>query len=151
MTEDRLYYTDSYLVEFDAVVRDIARKDEQWEVVLDRTAFYPTSGGQPFDTGAIGDARVLDVFESADGNVTHLVDSELEKNSRVRGHVDWDRRFDHMQQHTGQHLLSAAFEREADAKTVSFHLGAATATIDLDKELTPEQIARVETAANHVV
>jgi alanyl-tRNA synthetase len=151
MTEDRLYYTDAYLVEFDAVVRDIARKDDRWAVVLDRTAFYPTSGGQPFDTGTIGDARVLDVFDDADGNVTHVIDRELEKDCRVRGHIDWDRRFDHMQQHTGQHVLSAAFEREAGARTVSFHLGATSATIDLDKELPPEQIARVETVANNVL
>jgi alanyl-tRNA synthetase len=151
MTEDRLYYTDAYLVEFDAVVRDIARKDgkdDRWHLVLDRTAFYPTSGGQPFDTGTIGEARVLDVFDAEDGHVTHVIDRELEKNGRVHGRVDWDRRFDHMQQHTGQHLLSAAFEREAGARTVSFHLGNATATIDLDKELAPERIAAVETAAN---
>jgi alanyl-tRNA synthetase len=151
MTEDRLYYTDSYLVEFDAVVRDVARKDDQWEIVLDRTAFYPTSGGQPFDTGTLGEAKVLDVFDAEDGNVTHVVDRELEKNCRVRGHIDWDRRFDHMQQHTGQHLLSAAFEREAGAKTVSFHLGTSSATIDLDTELTPDLIAQAEAAANRVV
>mgnify|MGYP001793805669 CR=1 FL=1 len=114
MTEDRLYYTDAYLMEFDAVVRDVARKDDRWSVVLDRTAFYPTSGGQPFDTGTIGEANVLDVFGDEAGNVTHLIDRELGQNSRVRGHIDWDRRFDHMQQHTGQHLLSAAFERVAD-------------------------------------
>jgi alanyl-tRNA synthetase len=154
MTEARLYYSDAYLVEFDAVVRDVARKDGKdgkdgrWQLVLDRTAFYPTSGGQPFDTGTIGEARVLDVFDAEDGNVTHVIDRELEKNGRVHGRVDWDRRFDHMQQHTGQHLLSAAFEREAGAKTVSFHLGGASATIDLDKELAPERIAAVETAAN---
>jgi alanyl-tRNA synthetase len=151
MTEDRLYYTDAYLVEFDAVVRDIARKDGQWALVLDRTAFYPTSGGQPFDTGTIGDARVLDVFDDPDGHVTHLIDRELEKDCRVRGRIDWDRRFDHMQQHTGQHLLSAAFEREAGARTVSFHLGITSSTIDLDKELTADEIARVETAANQVL
>ena len=151
MTEERLYYTDSYLIEFDAVVRDVARKDDRWQLVLDRTAFYPTSGGQPFDTGTIGDARVLDVFDDQDGNVTHVVDREVEKNCRVRGHIDWDRRFDHMQQHTGQHLLSAAFERQTGARTVSFHLGGTSSTIDLDKELTPEQIAGVETAANAVL
>src|SRR5260221_4321494 len=148
MTEDRLYYTDAYLIEFDAVVRDVARKDDQWEIVLDRTAFYPTSGGQPFDTGTIGEAKVTDVFDAEDGNVTHVVDRELEKNCRVRGQIDWHRRFDHMQQHTGQHLLSAAFEREAAAKTVSFHLGTSSATIDLDRDLNADQIARAEAAAN---
>jgi alanyl-tRNA synthetase len=151
MTEDRLYYTDPYLVEFDAVVRDVARVEDRWEVVLDRTAFYPTSGGQPFDTGKLNDANVIDVFDDEEGNVRHVIDQELEKNVRVRGHIDWVRRFDHMQQHTGQHLLSAAFERETAAKTVSFHLGTLAATIDLDKEVTPAQIAHVEAEANRIV
>ena len=151
MSSERLYYTDAYLVEFDAVVRDVQPQDDRWKVTLDRTAFYPTSGGQPFDTGTIGEAKVLDVFEQEDGTIGHLVDRELETNSRVRGHVDWSRRFDHMQQHTGQHLLSAAFEREAGAKTVSFHLGTSASTIDLDKELSADQIARVEDAANRVL
>ena len=141
MSSERLYYTDPYLVEFDAVVREAVAQDDRWKIVLDRTAFYPTSGGQPFDLGTIGEANVLDVFEQEDGTIGHLVDREIETNSRVRGHVDWSRRFDHMQQHTGQHLLSAAFEREAGAKTVSFHLGTSASTIDLDKELTAEQIA----------
>ena len=116
MSSERLYYTDAYLVEFDAVVREVRRQDDRWKIVLDRTAFYPTSGGQPFDTGTLGEATVVDVFEQEDGTIGHLVDRELETNSRVRGHVDWNRRFDHMQQHTGQHLLSAAFEREAERK-----------------------------------
>ena len=151
MSSDRLYYTDSYLVEFDAVVRDMAKQGDRWVATLDRTAFYPTSGGQPFDTGTLGNAKVVDVFDQQDGTVGHVLDGVLEKRSRVRGHIDWERRFDHMQQHTGQHLLSAAFEKELGAKTVSFHLGSATSTIDLDKELSPEQIANAETAANTVV
>ena len=151
MSSERLYHTDAYLIEFDAVVRDVVQKDGRWEVTLDRTAFYPTSGGQPFDTGTLGEAQVVDVYEQEDGTVGHIVDRELEKNSRVRGLINWARRFDHMQQHTGQHLLSAAFEREAGAKTVSFHLGTSSATIDLDRELSPEDIARVEDAANNVV
>jgi alanyl-tRNA synthetase len=151
MNQERLYYTDSYLVEFDAVVRDIVRKGDRWGVTLDRTAFYPSSGGQPYDVGTLDEARVLDVFDQEDGTVGHLVDRTLEKNSRVRGHIDWDRRFDHMQQHTGQHLLSAAFERELSARTVSFHLGTSSATIDLDKELSADQIARAEAAANRIL
>jgi alanyl-tRNA synthetase len=151
MNEERLYYTDSYLVEFDAVVRDVARKEGRWEVTLDRTAFYPTSGGQPHDTGTLGEAGVLDVFDQEDGTLGHVVDRELEKSSRVRGHIDWQRRFDHMQQHTGQHLLSAAFDRELGARTVSFHLGASSATIDLDKELAAGQIGGAETAANRIL
>jgi alanyl-tRNA synthetase len=151
MSSDRLYYTDSYLIEFDAVVRDIVKQEGRWVVTLDRSAFYPTSGGQPFDTGTLGEAKVVDVFDQEDGTVGHAVDRELEKNSRVRGHIDWDRRFDHMQQHTGQHLLSAAFEKDLGAKTVSFHLGTASATIDLDKELSAEQIAKGEASANTVL
>jgi alanyl-tRNA synthetase len=151
VSSERLYYTDPYLVEFDAVVRDAVRQGDRWTVVLDRTAFYPTSGGQPFDIGTLGEATVLDVVDLEDGAVGHVVDRELEKNSRVRGHVDWARRFDHMQQHTGQHLLSAAFEREAGARTVSFHLGTSASTIDLDKELSAPQIALVEEAANGVL
>ncbi len=151
MSSERLYYTDSYLVEFDAVVRDIVKQGDRWIATLDRTAFYPTSGGQPFDTGTLEEAKVVDVFDQEDGTVGHAVDRELEKNGRVRGHVDWVRRFDHMQQHTGQHLLSAAFEKALGAKTVGFHLGAASSTIDVDKELTPSQIAEAEQAANAVL
>ena len=151
MSSERLYYTDPYLVEFDAVVREVSRQSDRWKVVLDRTAFYPTSGGQPFDIGTLGDANVLDVFDQEDGTIGHLIDREIETNSRVRGHVNWPRRFDHMQQHTGQHLLSAAFEREAGAKTVSFHLGTSASTIDLDKELTADQIVHVEEVANTVL
>ena len=150
MSSDRLYYTDSYLVEFDAVVRDVTPRADRWLVSLDRSAFYPTSGGQPFDMGTIGDANVVDVFDQEDGTVGHVVDRPLEKNSRVRGHIDWNRRFDHMQQHTGQHVLSAALEKEVGAKTVSFHLGTKTSTIDLDKELSPQQLAQAEDAANKV-
>jgi alanyl-tRNA synthetase len=151
MSSERLYYTDPYLVEFDAVVREAEPHKDRWKIVLDRTAFYPTSGGQPFDIGTLGEANVLDVFDQEDGTIGHLVDRELETNSRVRGHVDWSRRFDHMQQHTGQHLLSAAFERETGARTVSFHLGTSASTIDLDKELPADQIARVEDAVNAVL
>jgi alanyl-tRNA synthetase len=151
MSSERLYYTDAYLVEFDAVVRDVVPKNGKWWVTLDRTAFYSTSGGQPFDTGTLGNATVLEVMDQEDGTIVHVVDRELEKNSRIRGHVDWNRRFDHMQQHTGQHLLSAAFAHLAGAKTMSFHLGATASTIDLAKELAADQIARVEEAANKVV
>jgi alanyl-tRNA synthetase len=151
MSSERLYYTDAYLVEFDAVVREATPQNDRWKIVLDRTAFYPTSGGQPFDIGTLGEAKVVDVFDQEDGTIGHLVDRELETNSRVRGHVDWARRFDHMQQHTGQHLLSAAFERETGARTVSFHLGTSASTIDLDKELAGDQIARVEDTVNAVL
>ena len=151
MISDRLYYTDSYLIEFDAVVREIVKRGDRWVATLDRTAFYPTSGGQPFDTGTLEEAKVVDVFDQEDGTVGHALDRELQKHSRVRGRIDWDRRFDHMQQHTGQHVLSAAFQKELGAVTVGFHLGATSATIDLDKELSATQIANGEAAANNVL
>ncbi len=90
--------------------------------MLDRTAFYPTSGGQPFDTGTLGSARVVDVVDEDDGRIVHVVEGEV-PSGPVRGKIDWPRRFEHMQQHTGQHVLSAAFDRVLQVRTVSFHLG----------------------------
>ena len=166
MTE-RLYYTDPYLTEFDALVIDVSNVAGRTGVVLDRTAFYPTSGGQPFDTGTIGGARVVDVVDGDDGAIVHVVEGEAAgtRGSRLRarryggqaglglvsGRVDWARRFDHMQQHTGQHVLSAAIDRVCGVRTESFHLGADTATIDLARELTTAEIAASEDAANEVV
>jgi alanyl-tRNA synthetase len=147
MTE-RLYYTDAYLGRFSARVVDLG--DEGRRAYLDRTAFYPTSGGQPFDTGILGAVRVLEVIDRDDGVVLHVVEGELAPGS-VRGSIDWNRRFEHMQQHTGQHVLSAAFDRVAKARTESFHLGTASATIDLAIEVSASQIAAAERAANDVV
>jgi alanyl-tRNA synthetase len=151
----RLYYTDSLRLEFDARVQACEPAPPShpgaWAVRLDDTAFYPTTGGQPFDTGRLGDARVTDVFEDEAGEVVHVVDRPLEVGSVVAGLVDAPRRRDHRQQHSGQHVLSAAFVRTAKAATVSFHLGAATSTIDLAREVTPAEIAAAEDAANAVV
>jgi alanyl-tRNA synthetase len=150
MTE-RLYYTDSMLQAFDATVVGCEADGARFAVVLDRTAFYPTSGGQPFDTGRIGAARVVDVADADDGGLVHLVETAVRPGAAVRGEIDWPRRFDHMQQHTGQHMLSAAFDRLHAARTVSFHLGAETATIDLSREVTPQDIAEAERDVNRVV
>jgi alanyl-tRNA synthetase len=148
---DRLYYTDSHLTDFDAhVLQLVSLEDGRCAAVLDRTAFYPTSGGQPFDTGALGDTRVSEVIDSDDGTILHVVEGSLEIGP-VRGRVDWDRRFDHMQQHTGQHVLSAAFDRLLKARTVSFHLGSAMSTIDLARETSPAEIERAELEANRIV
>jgi alanyl-tRNA synthetase len=147
----RLYYTDATLRSFEAGVVSCAADGDRWRVVLDRTAFYPTSGGQPFDTGRLGSADVIDVVEDDDGSVVHVTTAWLEPGRRVRGEIDWPRRFDHMQQHTGQHLLSAVFAAQADAATLSFHMGAEAATIDLERELAPDAIAAIETRANCVV
>jgi alanyl-tRNA synthetase len=151
MPTHRLYYTDSLLTAFDATVVAAQTANGQTEVRLDATAFYPTSGGQPFDVGVLGGARVLDVIDRDDDEIGHVVDQPLDVGHRVHGEVDWPRRFDHMQQHSGQHILSAAFDRLHRVRTTSFHLGAETATIDLSREVTPGEIAGAERAANDVV
>jgi len=150
MTE-RLYYHDSFLREFTAQVLRCEPVPPQYLVVLDRTAFYPTSGGQPHDTGTLGEAQVLDVVEMDDGTIAHFTDRALAPGP-VNGTIDWPRRFDHMQQHTGQHLLSAAFLKLFDMPTVSFHLGREVSTIDLAaKKLDAEQAAEAERLVNGVV
>src|SRR4051812_48113734 len=138
---ERLYYTDSMAATFDATVVSCDTVDGRVEVVLDRTAFYPSSGGQPFDTGSLDGVAVTDVIDRDSGEIAHVVAAPIPVGQRVRGTIDWARRFDHMQQHTGQHILSAAFDRLAKARTTSFHLGTDTATIDLAREVTPAEIA----------
>ncbi|MBA2302610.1 MAG: hypothetical protein H0W08_08245 [Acidobacteria bacterium] len=149
--QKRLYYDDPYLTEFDATVTRVETLDGRHLVRLDQTAFYPTSGGQPFDVGTLGEARVLDVIDAEDGGIQHVVDGSLTEGARVTGRIDWSRRFDHMQQHTGQHVLSAAFDRLLNARTESFHLGADSATIDLARDLPAGDIRRAEADANRVV
>ncbi len=148
----RIYYTDALRTTFEATVVSSAPLDAGGaQVVLDTTAFYPTSGGQPFDVGTLGGRTVLDVIDGDDGVITHVLDGRLDPGSLVTGVIDWARRFDHMQQHTGQHILSAAFERTCAARTESFHLGASTCTIDLAREVSPAQIAAAETLACEIV
>ena len=148
---DRLYYTNAYLREFDAAVTACTPAGDRCAVTLDTTAFYPTSGGQPHDLGTLGGRQVLDVVDDETRGIVHLVDAPLEPGARVHGVVDWARRFDHMQQHTGQHVLSAAFETVSQARTESFHLGATSATIDLGRVVSPQEIAAAEADANRVV
>ena len=160
MTE-RLYYNDSFLYDFSAQVTAIRDLNGRSAVVLSRTAFYPTSGGQIFDTGWLdagpGGAklRVEEVTEDESGEVLHLIDradAALAVGLRVRGYIDVDRRRDHMQQHSGQHVLSAAFVRLYGMQTVSFHMGDESCTIDLDaKALTEEQARAAEAEANRAV
>ena len=148
---DRIYYTEPYQQAFEATVVACDSRDGRFEILLDRTAFYPTSGGQPADVGILGTATVQDVVDRDDDMIVHVVDRPLEVGVKVTGAIEWRRRFDHMQQHTGQHVLSAAFDRLYDNRTESFHLGNTSATIDLAREISPQQIARVEDEANRVV
>ncbi|MEO5896035.1 MAG: DHHA1 domain-containing protein [Vicinamibacterales bacterium] len=150
MTE-RIYYNDPYARSFDARVVHVRTVAGRTTVTLDRTAFYPSSGGQPFDTGTLNTARVVEVVEDEDGQMQHVIDGSLSEGESVSGAIDWDRRFDHMQQHTGQHMLSAAFDRLLKVRTESFHLGTASATIDLAREVSPAEIARAEKDANTVI
>jgi len=149
MTE-RLYYTDPYLREFEATLVDTVSHEGRTALVLDRTAFYPASGGQPADAGAFHDVRVIDVVDTDDGRILHVVD-RAPSVTTLRGTIDWTRRFDHMQQHTGQHVLSAAFDRLLGVRTESFHLGAEDSTIDLAREVTAREIERAEEEANRIV
>lgn len=146
MTE-RLYYTDAYLTSFSAAVSEHA--DGGRRVYLDRSAFYPTSGGQPNDLGTLGGIPVLDVVDEGE-RVAHLLAEPLAAREAA-GLVDWPRRFDHMQQHTGQHLLSAVFIELLNAGTVSVHFGAESSTLDLEVgEVSPGEIADVQDRANAV-
>lgn len=159
MTTRRLYYDNAYEKEFTARVvscepAPIPASPEPiapvWEVVLDRSAFYPTSGGQPNDLGKLGDANVFDVRDAED-EIVHIVDRPL-KPGEIKGCIDWPRRFDHMQQHTGQHLLSAMFQERFGLPTVSFHLGAEVCTIDLrGPEPSDEILEGAECAANAII
>jgi alanyl-tRNA synthetase len=156
MTE-RLYYHDSFLYSFQARVLESTQREGKTAVVLDRTAFYPTSGGQVFDTGKFlsgnqVEVPVTEVAEDDDGRIYHFTSSPLAPGETVSGMVDQARRRDHMQQHSGQHVLSAAFVRLFDAPTVSFHMGTESCTIDLAvKSLNNSQIAQAEQLANEVV
>ena len=149
MTE-RLYYLDPYLREFDAEIVETVTHDGKAAVILNRTAFYPSSGGQPYDTGTLDAAQVVDVVDLDDGRIAHVLD-RMPSGPTVRGTVDWNRRFDHMQQHTGQHVLSAAFDRGPKVRTESFHLGADYSTIDLAREVTAAEVVRAEDEANRVI
>ena len=148
MTE-RLYYSDSYLGDFTATVTNV----DGLRVYLDQTAFYPTSGGQLFDTGTLDGARVVDVIDEG-GRIAHVLGapSTIAAGAAIEGKVDWTRRFDNMQQHTGQHILSAVFEDLFGHKTVSVHFGDAASTLDLDTDvLSRDRVGRTERRANEIV
>ncbi|MFT9598199.1 alanyl-tRNA editing protein [Mesobacillus sp.] len=150
--ENKLYYQDGYIKNFSAELIT-QKEDESGRIyaILSQTAFYPTGGGQPFDTGFLNGVEVVDV-EEVGGEIRHYIKEELTEGNRIEGSINWARRFDHMQQHAGQHILSAAFEEQYGYKTVSFHLGKDTLTIDLDTEnLGAVEAEKVEELANQVI
>lgn len=147
----RIYYSDSRSRAFDAVVDSCVPAGDRFEVRLDRTAFYPTSGGQPFDTGRIDGVPVVDVIDRDDDGIVHVVTQPIVVGAHVQAEIDWERRRDHMEQHTGQHVLSAAFDATCGAATVGFHMGGDVSTIDLAREVSPSEIAAAEAEANRVI
>lgn len=150
MTE-RLYYPDSYLKTFVAKKLSSTPTNSGFAIILDQTAFYPTSGGQPNDLGKLEGQEILDVFEDDNRNVVHLVRNEVGA-ERPTGLIDWERRHDHMQQHTGQHLLSQAFLKTARFHTIGFHLSSNYATIDLATDsVTLPQLSTAEKLVNEIV
>src|SRR5438876_2902820 len=151
---ERLYYHDSRLLEFDAVVSSVSERDDgQIAVILDRTAFYPTGGGQPTDTGTLGEARVVDCIDVESDGVLHMIQGSVpEIGDRVHGKIDWLRRLDHLQQHTGQHILSAAFVKLFDAPTHSFRVLEHECEIDVAlDDPTDERIERAVDLANQII
>lgn len=152
MTTERLYYSDSFLRQFDAHLVSMKAAGNCFHIVLDRTAFYPTGGGQPHDLGTLNDVEVIDVFEDeTSGEIVHVTQSGIVGN-QVTGTINWVRRQDHMQQHTGQHIFSAAFVQLCGAPTVGFHLGVETSTIDLKTSLSiPDRLGQVVDLANQIV
>jgi alanyl-tRNA synthetase len=161
---DRLYYHDSFLREFDAAVISCTPEGPRWKVILDKTAFYPTSGGQPHDLGTLGDVQVVEVVDAPNiaagpeasnpgdpHHVVHYTTAEVAAGP-IHGRIDWSRRLDHMQQHTAQHLLSAAFIELFGFQTVSFHLGKGISTIDLAApSVVLRQIEAAERRTNEII
>ena len=150
METEKLYYRDPYQTAFTARVLTCAPSKTGYLVTLDRTAFYPEGGGQPADHGVLGGVSVTDVYER-DGVIFHTCGGPVEPGSTVEGSIDWPRRFDHMQQHSGEHILSGLLCSLYDCDNVGFHLGADTITIDYNRELTWEQVLEAERRANETI
>lgn len=150
--KELLYYQDVMMKKFTAQVVRTGKEGTRPYVVLSNTAFYPTGGGQPHDTGMLDDLQVVDV-EKVDDEIRHFIEGNIDTlEGEVVGRIDWERRFDHMQQHCGQHILTAAFVELFDFPTVSFHLGTELVTIDIATDkITDEQLAQVEKRANEII
>jgi len=151
MTETRrLYYEDVYKKEFTATVVECREQKKGYAVVLDESAFYPEGGGQPSDVGTLGDAKVTEVHEK-DGELLHYTDKALEVGAKVEGKIDWARRFDLMQQHSGEHMVSGLIHEAYGYDNVGFHMGSDTITIDLNGPLDEAQLAEIERKTNQKI
>ena len=144
---ERLYEANPFLTSFDAVVESCVQGKKGYDIILNQTAFYPEGGGQPYDTGILGGVRVLEVH-SREGRVVHTCASPLEAGGAVSGEIDWERRFDLMQQHSGEHIVSGMAHAKWGCDNVGFHLGSDVVTIDLNVLLTPEQLQELEEEVN---
>lgn len=152
MTQEtkRLYLDDPYQVEFEARIVEKGMRENKPAVILDQTCFYPESGGQPHDKGWVDGIEVLKVFEE-EGRIVHILEKDVEAES-IKGKIDRETRFDHMQQHSGQHILSQCFHELLEAETLSFHLGEDVSTLEMDlRKVSDEDVERVEKRANQVV
>ena len=150
METRKLYYEDCHLTSFTARVHSCQETDKGWQIVLDATAFYPEGGGQACDLGTLGGVRVKDVREKGEA-VVHLCDGPLIVGAEVQGVIDYERRFDLMQQHTGEHIVSGIIHEWFGYHNVGFHMGAELVTIDFDGPIAPEDLPRIEAAANRAV
>ena len=150
MDHRKLYYADSHLKEFSATVTGCTETKGGWAVTLDATAFYPTGGGQNCDLGTLGGANVLDVREQAE-EIIHLCDAPLQIGSTVKGAIDWERRFDHMQQHSGEHLVMGQVYQKFGYHNVGFHMGTGLVTIDLDGPVSWEDLLEIESNVNRII
>ncbi|MEK5108469.1 DHHA1 domain-containing protein [Cytobacillus sp. FSL K6-0129] len=147
----KLFYNDAYTQTFTTNISKVGKDTEGSYVVLEETAFYPTGGGQPADKGWLNGVEVMNV-EEKEGEIRHYLAQLLDEGEKVDGKINWDRRFDHMQQHAGQHILSAAFAETFQYQTISFHLGKEIVSIDLDiEDVTDEELERVENVANQII
>ena len=150
METKKLYYDNPFLQRFAAVVTACEEAKGGWAVTLDQTAFYPEGGGQPYDTGTLGDVKVLEVHEK-DGVVTHLCGAPLAVGESIEGEIDWARRFDHMQQHSGEHICSGLICARFGCDNIGFHMGADIVTIDFNTEISLDALMEIEAAANRYI
>ena len=147
---EKLFYQDPYLKEFTAIVTGCAECEKGWAVTLDRTAFYPEGGGQACDIGTLDDVNVVDVQEKGE-EILHFCDKKLEIGETVTGRIDWARRFDLMQQHTGEHIISGLLHEKFGYQNTGFHVGADAMEVDFDGPVSPEDLAEIEFKANQAI